>query len=100
MPYALGILTYPTESAKEFGQKFLELAKKKSPNYLKVLYPSMAAEHDIKGYVMYEIDKDKYFEGLKAIHERMAIFLGIPGFKYKVVPLLEPKDALPLVGLG
>jgi len=100
MPYALGILTYPTDSAVEFGKKFLELSKKKTPDYLKVLYPFMAAEHDIKGYALYEINKDKYFEGLKAIHERMATFLGIPGFKYKVIPLLEAKDALPLVGLG
>jgi hypothetical protein len=30
----------------------------------------------------------------------MATFLGILGFKNKVLPLLEAKDALPLVGLG
>lgn len=44
MVYYLATLKYPIKEAKEFGKKFLEFTKMKSPDWLKVKHAFVTAD--------------------------------------------------------
>ena len=100
MVYYLGTIKYPTKVAKEFGKKFLELTKMKSPDWLKVVHTFAVADGKLKGYVLYEIDDNKILKAEQEISKRLAIFFDLDGFEYRIERLLEAKEALPIIGLG
>lgn len=96
----LATLRYPPKSAKEFGKKFLEVSKIKPPDWLKVKLAYSTADGTLKGYAIYEVDDDKILKAETEISKRLAIYFDIDGFEYKIERLLEPKEALPIIGLG
>ena len=102
MAFVLLTMTYPNDKAQELGKKYLELIKSPPPSYLKISHIFAATDplYGIKGYVLYEIEDDKLFDGIKTIGKRMGAFRDIKGWKYNVEPLLEVKDALSLIGLA
>jgi len=101
MAFVLLTMTYPNDKATELGKKYLELVKTPPPSYVKIEHIFAATDpiYGIKGYVLYEIEEDKLFKGLKEIAKRMGTFRDIEGWKYNIEPLLETKDALSLIGL-
>ena len=100
MVHYLAILRYPTKAANEFGKKFLELTKIKPPDWLKVKLVFSTVDGTLKGYALYEVDDDKIIKAETEISKRIAIYFDIDGFEYKIERLLEPKEALPIIGLG
>lgn len=96
----LATIRYPTTLAKEFGKKFLELSKTKGPDWLKVKLVYVTADGKLKGYAIYEVDDDKVLKAEVEIIKRLSIYFDIDGFEFKIERLLEPKEALPIIGLG
>ena len=95
----IGLTSYPTESAKEVGKRFLEFPS--LPEYVTMMGPFIKScvGEGIKGLTIYEFEESKYPEASKAIHDRAAKLHGVPGFTYSIEPWLEAQDALKLVGL-
>ena len=102
MAFVLSTMTYPNYKATELGKKYLELAKTPLPSYMKIthIFATTDPLYGIKGYVLYEIEDDKLFDGIKEIGKRMNTFREIKGWKYNIETLLEVKDALSLIGLA
>ena len=95
----VSLTSYPPESAKDIGKRFLEMPA--LPDYIKMRGPYINSifEEGIMGITIYEIDDSKYAEAFKALMERTTKFFGVPGFTYSISHWLEAKDALKLVGL-
>ena len=100
MVYYLSTIRYPPKIAKEFGKKFLELTKMKAPDWLKVVHAFVVSDGMLKGYALYEVDDDKVLKADQEITKRLSIYFDLEGFEYRIERLLEPKEALPIIGLG
>ena len=96
----LSLTSYPPESAKEVGKRFVELPP--LPDYItmKGPYINSGVGEGIKGITIYEFEEAKYPEASKFLGARVAALFGVPGFTYSLEPWLEVQDALELVGLG
>jgi hypothetical protein len=46
------------------------------------------------------VSKSKMAEGYEFVGNYMAIFFGVPGFKYEAKPLLDVAEALKMIGMG
>jgi hypothetical protein len=98
--YFLATIKYPTKVAKEFGKKFLELTKMKTPEWLKVVHAFSVPDGLLKGYALYEVEDAKILKAQQAINKRLAIYFDLEGFEYKIERLMEAKEALPIIGLA
>ncbi len=47
----------------------------------------------------YELENDRLADGLKAIGDSLAIYFGVPGYKYDIKPYFELEEGLSLLGL-
>ncbi len=96
----VSLTSYPTESAKEVGKRFIELPS--IPEYINMIGPFIksAVGEGIKGITIYEFEESKYPDASKFLNDRAAKLIGIPGFTYSLEHWLEVQDALKLVGLG
>ena len=100
MAYFLVIAKVPLEHSKEGGKAFTSGKLGKLPEFVKLKHVFVSADFKVTTYAIYEMDEDKYFEGIKALGTRYVGYNEVPGYEYKMVPLLEMKDALSMVGLG
>ena len=99
MAYVVVMGSFPSHVGMEVGKTFLKLEK--LPEYIITEHVFNAADGDITFFSIYRIEDDsKYFEGIKAIVKRFSGYMGVEGYKYKLYPVLEAKDALSIVGLG
>jgi hypothetical protein len=96
----ISLTSYPTESAREIGKRFLELPPLADFITMKGPYINSIIGEGIKGITIYEFDDAKYPEASKSLNERLATLMGVPGFTYSLSHWLEVQDALKLVGLG
>jgi hypothetical protein len=96
----IGFLSYPPESAKEMGKRFLE--QPPLPAYITVKGPYFSTEVGVgfKAISIYEFDKSKFSEAFEVIAARHAKYYGVPGFTYSQNIWLEAKEALKLIGMG
>jgi len=49
---------------------------------------------------VYELDKSKMGEGYEFVGNYLAIFFGVPGFKYETKPFLDVAEGLKMIGMG
>jgi hypothetical protein len=96
----ISLTSYPPESAKEMGKRFMELPPLADYINMKGPYINNDLREGIKGITIYEFDESKYPETVKNLGERMATFFGVPGFTYSLQHWMEVQDALKLIGLG
>jgi hypothetical protein len=96
----ISLTSYPTESAREIGKRFLEFPPLADYITMKGPYINSVIGEGIKGITIYEFDESKYPEASKSLNERIATLMGVPGFTYSLSHWLETQDALKLVGLG
>ncbi len=96
----ISLTSYPTESAREIGKRYLELPSLADYITMKGPYINSVIGEGIKGITIYEFDEAKYPEASKFLNERLATLMGVPGFTYSLSHWLEVQDALKLVGLG
>ena len=95
----INLTSYPTDSSKAIGKRFLELPPLADYITMKGPYVNSVISEGIKGITIYEFDDSKYPEASKFLNERMATLIGVPGFTYSLMHWLEVQDALKLIGL-
>ena len=93
-------LSYPLESANEVVKRFKDLPPQ--PSFITWKGPFTKSEVGVgfKVFSIYEFDQSKMAEALEALNNRMAKFIGVPGFTYSLDVWLEINEALKLVGMG
>ena len=91
---------YPPESAEDMAKRFLESPQ--APNFMtrKRPYVSSDLKKGIIGLSIWELNKTKIAEGNEFLGNYMAIFFGVPGFKYEIKPFFEVQEALKMIGMG
>jgi hypothetical protein len=92
----IGMISFPTESSKEMGKRFMEL-----PPYINKKGPYFSSELGvgIKAISIYEFDRSRLAEATEFINNYYARYIGVPGCTYSVGTWLEAEEALKLVGL-
>jgi len=96
----ISIVSYPTESSKEVGKRLGELPP--PPAYVTIKGPYVSGEVGvgIKSIILYEFDQTKTREVMEYVANRLAKYIGIPGFTYSANIWFEAKEALKMIGLG
>jgi hypothetical protein len=89
---------FPPSQSKEIGQVFGKLPK--LPEYVKIVQILVTQSEDIQVYSLYEVEEDKFYDGIKAIGQRYVPYHAVEGFKYKIETCLTVREALALIGLG
>jgi hypothetical protein len=92
-------VTYPPESTKEIAKRYLKAPV--LPTFLtkKGPYVSPSVTDGMHSITYYELENDRLAEGLQAIGESLAIYFGVPGYKYQVKPYFELEEGLSILGL-
>jgi len=92
-------VTYPPESAKEIATRFLEAPQ--PPDFMTRNGPFVSANtvHGIFIVTLYELDNSNLAEGLDFLGNNVALFFGVPGFKYEVKPYYNVEEALKMLGM-
>ena len=80
------------------GTQTLFLKLPKLPDYVKTEHVFVSPDLKTSFYSVYELPEDKYFEGMKAIVKRYTGYNEVEGYEYRIVPVMEAKDALALIG--
>ncbi len=93
-------LSYPPESAEGIAKRFLEAPQ--LPEFMKRRGPyiNSSVEKGIHTISIYELDKSNMAEAYEFLGNYMAIFFGVPGFKYELKPFMEVEEALKMIGMG
>ena len=94
----ISVKTPPGEATKQ-GEIFSSGKLPKMPDFVKRINTYVWVDKCIRSISLFECPKDKLFEGMKAMNQRLTAYFGIEGISFKVNPLMEIKDALSLVGL-
>ena len=93
-------LSYPPENAQDIAKRFLEAPQ--IPDFMTRNGPYINSTIDkgITTLSIYELDKSKLGEGYEFLGNYMAIFFGVPGFKYETKPFLDVAEGLKMIGMG
>jgi hypothetical protein len=96
----IGFSSYPPESAKEMGKRFL--AQPPLPAFITMKGPYFSTEvgRGIMAFGIYEFDQSKISEAMQVITARYATYFGVPGYTYSVKTWLDAKEALKSIGMG
>ncbi len=92
-------VSYPPESTKEIAKRYLKAPV--LPDFLNKKGPYVSASRDggMNSITYYELENDRLAEGLKVIGESLAIYFGVPGYKYDLKPYFELEEGLDILGL-
>lgn len=92
-------VSYPPESTKEIAKRYLKAPV--LPDFLTKKGPYVSADRDggMNSITYYELENDRLAEGLKVIGESLAIYFGVPGYKYDLRPYFELEEGLDILGL-
>ena len=93
-------LSYPPGSAQDIAKRFLEAPQ--IPDFMTRNGPYINSTIDkgITTLSVYELDKSKLGEGYEFLGNYMAIFFGVPGFKYEFKAFMDVEEALKMIGMG
>ena len=92
-------VTYPPESAREIAKRFLTapalpgFLEKKGP------YISTSRTEGVHSLTLYELDNSRLAEGLQAIGDSLAVYIGVPGYSYDILPYYETEEGLRMIGM-
>ena len=95
----ISIVSYPPESARELGKRFLGLPP--IPEYISVVGPYTTSEtgDGIQAYTIYKYDKSKAAEALEAITDVHLAFYGVPGYTFSIKLASSAATSLKMLGL-
>jgi len=96
----VGMMSYPPESSKEVGKRFL--GQSSLPNYItmKGPYVSGTKGEGVQTLTLYEFEKSKLPDAVEHISNRYVAYFGVPGLTYSVQVWLEAGEALKMIGLA
>ena len=92
-------VTYPPESAREIAKRFLtapvlpEFLHKRGP------YISANRPEGVHSMTLYEVDNSRLAEGLQAVNKSLAVYFGVPGYSYDIIPYYETEEGLRILGM-
>jgi hypothetical protein len=93
-------VSFPTESSKELGKRFLEAPA--FPDFItrKGPYFSSNKKDGIMVFSIYEVDRSRVADAIEFATNFLATFIGVPGFKYEIKTHLETAEALKMIGMA
>ena len=91
---------FPLESSTEVGKRLMKLPP--LPPFMTHKGPFLISEvgTGIKSMNLFEFDQTKTAEAMDYVANRMAQYIGVPGFTYNVAIWFEATEALKMIGLG
>ncbi|WP_022667251.1 hypothetical protein [Desulfospira joergensenii] len=92
-------VTYPPESTREIANRYLKAPA--LPDYIKKKGPYISAgqESGMHSITYYELENHRLAEGLQAIADSLAVYFGVPGYRYDIKPYFELEEGLSILGL-
>lgn len=95
----LAFASYPPESAKEMGKRFVKLSP--VPDFIKMEGPYMYSngENGIQAASLFKFDKSKAAEALQFVHDQHAVFFGVPGYQYDIKVCAGAERSLKISGV-
>jgi len=96
----IGMVAFPTESAKEMGKCFMTLPA--FPPFLtrKGPYFGSTLGMGIKTISIFEYDASKKAEADEFLGNYYATFIGVPGYTYSLETWFEVSEAFKMIGLA
>ena len=96
----IGMISFPTESSKEIGKRFMQVTP--LPKYITKKGPYFSSELGvgIKAISIFEYDPSKMAEAYEYISNYYASYIGVPGYSYNVGACQEAMEALKMIGLA
>lgn len=96
----IGMMSYPPESSKEAGKRFL--GQKALPDHItmKGPYISSTKGDGIQTITIYEFERSKLPDALELISNRYVAYFGVPGLTYSVHVWMDVGEALKMIGLA
>ncbi|MBF0201644.1 MAG: hypothetical protein HQK66_10095 [Desulfamplus sp.] len=89
---------YPPESAKEIARRYLTAPV--LPDFLLKRGPYVYATREgIQSITFYELDNARLAEGIRVLGDNMAVYIGVPGYRYEIKPYYELEEGLKMIGL-
>ena len=91
---------YPPESSQEMATRFLEAPQ--VPEKFNRIGPYFSAnlQDGIVGLSIWETDPQNIVEMQTFIGNYLAVFFGVPGYKYETKSFYKVEEALKLIGMG
>lgn len=92
-------VTYPPEAVREITKRFLtapvlpDFLNKKGP------YISSTTGEGIHSITFYEVENARLAEGLSAVAESLAVYIGVPGYRYDIKPYFETEEGLNIINM-
>ncbi len=96
----VGMMSYPPESSKEAGKRFLK--QPSLPDYIKMKGPYISAVigGGIQTLTIYECERSKLTDAMEFISNRYVAYFGVPGLTYTVHVWMDVAEALKMIGLA
>ncbi len=96
----VGMLSYPSESANEVGKRFLN--QKPLPGYITMKGPYINGilGEGIRSLLIYECERSKLPDAIEFMGNRLASYIGVPGYTYSIQVWYEATEALKMIGLA
>lgn len=98
MAFIMVTATYPPWKLPELIEVYTSGNTPDYPPFLHTVHHFVVQDGDYKNYGIYECEDDKIKEGIEAITKRFYRYSLIEGYKYKIEPLLDSKEAMKLLG--
>ncbi len=90
---------YPPESAREITKRFLTAPV--LPDFINKIGPYISTERNdgVHSITLYEVDNARLAEGLQAVGESLAVYIGVQGYTYDIKTYLEVEEGLKILGM-
>jgi hypothetical protein len=96
----IGTMSFPPESAKEIGKRFMEQLSLPDYMTMKGPYISTVKGEGIQGTTLYEFDRSRMAEAFESVSNRYVTYFDVAGFTYTTDVYLDAQEALKMVGLA
>lgn len=92
-------VTYPPESSKEIARRYLTAPA--LPDFLIKRGPYISADlqNGINSITFYELDNARLAEGIQVLGDNMAVYIGVPGYRYDIKYYYELEEGLKMLGM-
>jgi hypothetical protein len=94
------ISSFPTESAKEIGKRFME--RSNTPDFITMKGPYILPRQGdgIQSVTLYEVDRPtRLAEAVELLANEQAKYFGAPGYTYSINVCLDATEALKTIGM-
>lgn len=91
-------VTYPPESSKEIARRYLTAPV--LPDFLTKKGPYVCStKKGIHSITYYELDNARLAEGIQVLGDNMAVYIGVPGYRYEIKTYYELEEGLKMIGM-